>query len=53
MEGSLFRGSGFWVPNADLPRARADHGLVVYDATQEVYLMGGHDNRGNFLPRYV
>ena len=47
--GSLFRGSGFWASDAALPGARADHGLIVNNSTQEAFIMGGHDNRGNFL----
>ena len=48
---SLSRGSGYWAPGPDMPRARADHGMVLSDTTAEVYIMGGHDNRGNFLTR--
>ena len=51
MSGSLFRGSGFWVPNAKLPSPRSDHGTVLYNATRDIYLMGGHDDKDNLLSR--
>ena len=51
MRGSLYRGSGFWVPNAKLPSPRSDHGTVLYNATRDIYLMGGHDDKDNLLSR--